>query len=103
MKWLWKVSFKAGDLFLSGKPAYHLWEFIALIGGTPSVFGKVDMKALKHLCVVVVGSSKEFDGFNVVEERMEFWNIEILLNECCDESGTYHLYETALASASTAM
>ena len=74
------MEFKTGDLFLSGKPLYHLGKFISLIGGSPSFFGKVNVKPFEHLSVVVVGSPKKFDSFNVVEKRMEFRNIEVLLN-----------------------
>jgi len=61
-----KVNLETGDLFLSGKPAYHLWEFISLVGSTPSMFGEVNVEAFKHLCVVVVSCSKEFNSFDVV-------------------------------------
>ena len=46
------------DLFLSGKPLYYLGEFVSLIRGPPSMFGKVDVESFKHLSVVIICSPK---------------------------------------------
>jgi len=44
------------------------------------MFGKVNVEPFKHFGVVVVGSSEKFDSFDVVEERMEFRNVEVISN-----------------------
>ena len=49
------------------------------------MFGKVNMETFKHLSVVVVGCPKVFNRFDVVEERMEFRNVEVLSDKSCDE------------------
>ena len=49
------------------------------------MFGIVNMETFKHLCIVFVSCPKVFNRFNIVEERMEFRNVEVFLNESCNE------------------
>ena len=47
-----------------------------MVGRPVRILGKVDVKTLSRLGVVVVGCAKEFDEANVVEEEVEFGNVE---------------------------
>ena len=76
---------KCGDLLSSGKPAYHLRKFISSVGSSPTFLGEVDMKMLEHFGVVVVGGSKETNGLNIMEHRVELGNIEVVTNTGCFE------------------
>ena len=73
-------------LLTSGEPLNHLWECIPGVGSAPTLLGKVDVKPLKHLRVIVVSCAKVLDWLNVMIEGMEFRNVQVFANECVNES-----------------
>src|SRR5580693_1741017 len=80
-----QIVFKACCLFLSFKPAYHLWKLVPAIGCSPAFLGKVDVQTFEHLRIVVVRRAKLFDRGDVVEKRVEFRYIEIIPYSQCNK------------------
>ena len=48
-----------------------------MVGCTPALLGKVNVKSLKHLCIVVICGTQHLDGVDAVYEGMEFRDVEM--------------------------
>src|SRR5437899_1579929 len=64
------VRLKERDLLLSAKPASHLRDLILEIGSPPAILGHVNVKSLKHFCVIVISSTKIF-----ALQSTPFWDL----------------------------
>ena len=55
-------------------------SFVLSVRCLPLFFSKVNMKAFKSFCIIVISGTKKLDGFDVVKERMEFGDVDVLSN-----------------------
>ena len=69
------------------EPHGHLRKFVFVISCAIRILCKVDMKALRVLCVIVVARPKEFDGVAIMIERVKLWEVEVVTNSEIDEYG----------------
>ena len=65
-------------------PVVLMIPFVACL---PALLCIIDVYPLKHLRVVVVCTPKPTNGIYIMEERVEFWDIEVsadpMFNEIC--------------------
>ena len=74
------VTLKNRNLFLSSKPASHLWYLISEVGCFPALRGHINMETLEHFRVVVICRTKILDGFHIMNHGVKLWYIQVLSN-----------------------
>ena len=72
------IAFELKNLFPPLQPDCHLGIFIPVVRCPVSVLRQVNVEAFRVLCIIIVSRPKELDGVNIVNERVQLWEVEIV-------------------------
>src|SRR6266852_9130056 len=95
--WIWADGFPVLDvlhlmycfvslnLLLSLKPHCHLRVLILFVGSGICVFGIIDVQPFSVLSIEVVGGAKKGNEVDIMAQKMEFGDVEVIPNAKINE------------------